>query len=144
MHPTLEKAVARMAQIKRDERMNERRRERGSTFLDYAKAQADDERGGRFAKQQQQPTLGAAPPPRINAGPWALPDPVGTEPSLNIDVNAVDPVGEFHEVQRSIEQAQPHHSVPELGATEAQSEANPSSVERPVASILSGQRLRRI
>jgi hypothetical protein len=65
----------------------------------HARAEADLETGGRWAK----PTIGVPELPA--ASPWSR-DPVGIEPPLGIDVNAMEPVGEHHEVERSLRAAQ--------------------------------------
>jgi hypothetical protein len=75
---------------------------RANTFAGRAIAEADDVRG-RWAEINKSNVVGATPTPQYPAGPnWSV-DPTGVEPPLNIDVNALEPVGEFGEVQASIE-----------------------------------------
>jgi hypothetical protein len=59
------------------------------------------ENTGRYAKPFA--VTGQTPTPQYPAGPNWAPDPVGVEPPLGIDVNAMEPVGEVGEVQASID-----------------------------------------
>ena len=76
-------------------------RQRLNTYRAHAEASIDDDRGGRFAAISRTTVIGASPIryPRLPDGsPWAY-DPCPTEPPLNYDINAMQPVGELHERQ---------------------------------------------
>jgi hypothetical protein len=61
------------------------------------------ENTGRFAKPFA--VTGSTPAPQYPSGPnWAN-DPTGVEPPLGFDVNAIEPVGEHHEIQSSLAEA---------------------------------------
>ncbi len=68
-------------------------------------ALSDEGPGGRFANQEKKSTTGAAPIPTYPAlpanSPWHR-DLVPPEPPLDIDVNAVEPVGTEAEIERSL------------------------------------------
>ena len=69
-----------------------------STYLDHTHS----EEGGRFAKPTN--VIGATPTPQYPAGPnWSV-DPTGIEPPLGHAIDAHEPVGEYGEVQASIEE----------------------------------------
>jgi len=70
-----------------------------NTFLSHTHS----DEGGRYAKPQT--VIGATPTVQYpTAAPnWSV-DPVGTEPPLGLEVNAVEPCGEYREVQASIEE----------------------------------------
>ena len=66
--------------------------ERPSTYLDHARAEAD-QLSGRFAKQTSSRVIGVPEYPRQPpTSHWAI-DPVPAEPPLNVDVNAVPDLG---------------------------------------------------
>jgi len=67
----------------------------------HSRAEADLEAGGRWAK----PTIGVPEQPVTSL--WSR-DPVGIEPPLGFSVNEMDPVGEHHEVQRSLREIEQH------------------------------------
>jgi hypothetical protein len=74
-------------------------RQRLNTYRAHAEANADLELGGRFSKVTTTTVIGASPIryPRLPQGsPWAC-DPCPTEPPLNYDINAMEPVGGPHE-----------------------------------------------
>jgi hypothetical protein len=65
-------------------------REQASTLLDHARAAADDEAGGRFARIQPQSVIGSTPIPQYpQAGTPFQSDPCGLEPPLGYDINAM-------------------------------------------------------
>src|SRR6516165_11461703 len=69
-----------------------------STYLDHTHS----EEGGRFAKPTN--VIGATPTRQYPAGPnWSV-DPTGIEPPLGHAIDAHEPVGEYGEVQASIEE----------------------------------------
>jgi hypothetical protein len=75
---------------------------RANTFAGRAQAEADDVRG-RWAQINKSDVVGATPTPQYPAGPnWSV-DPTGVEPPLGFDVNQIEAVGEYREVQASIE-----------------------------------------
>jgi hypothetical protein len=90
--------------LKNDARVREQGKERGSTFAQFAESEAT-EIHGRFAGREKsvvvgsQPNAGAVYP----AGPTWSQDVAPPEPPLGVDVNAVDAVGTFSEVQQSLE-----------------------------------------
>jgi hypothetical protein len=104
-----------------------------STFLDHLEAEG----GGRFAeaarregmaKPQVTGTSPSANYPTLPASsPWHA-DPIGVEPTLGVDVNALDPVGECHEVAQSL---RPQCSP----ATQSGQVAPKASVETPARSF---------
>jgi hypothetical protein len=97
-----------MTKIENDTSQSERReilrndRLARSTYLDHAIARAEDEAGGRFAKQAPTTVTGGPQYPRQPAGsPWSQGHVVGPEAPLGFSVDAIEPVGTPAEVQRS-------------------------------------------
>jgi hypothetical protein len=79
-------------------------RDRLASYLDHANASADDLAGGRFAAVNKTTVTGASPIsyPRLPANsPSNQAVMVGDEPSLGIDINAMDVVGEPHKQRAS-------------------------------------------
>lgn len=73
---------------------------RNSTML--GRSQLDLlELGGRYARQSQ--VVGGTGAPEYPAASGWTQDPGGVEPPLGLDISAVEPVGEIHEVNASIE-----------------------------------------
>jgi hypothetical protein len=73
------------------------------TYHSVAASTVDDERGGRFAVEGKQTVIGSsavAYPQQPSTSPWHS-EPIGTEPPLGFDVNAIEPVGEPHEIRAS-------------------------------------------
>jgi hypothetical protein len=69
-------------------------REQGATFLDHARAAADEEAQGRFQKVNATTVIGSTPiqyPPLPASSPWHGRDPVPDEPALGYSVDALDP-----------------------------------------------------
>jgi hypothetical protein len=112
---------------------NDRRvREQGSTYL----AHTHDDEGGRWAKPSM--VVGTTPTPQYpGAAPAWAHDPSGVEPPLNYQIDALEPVGTFQEIQKSLsEPAQPSFAGSEgdcdAGAPVARGGANlPPSVGAP-------------
>jgi hypothetical protein len=76
-----------------------------STYHQQAQADADLEMGGRFAKVMPTSVTGTTPGPQYPRQPADSPSNqaalVGDEPPLGVDINAMDPVGEHHELEAS-------------------------------------------
>jgi hypothetical protein len=98
--------------LSRQEEQSERRevlendkrvREQGSTFL----AHTHNGAGGRFAAISSPTVIGAEATPKYPQGPAWCADQTGIEPPLNIDVNAIEPCGEPHEIRASIASLEP-------------------------------------
>jgi hypothetical protein len=79
-----------------------------TTYFERASAEADENRGGRFAALAQARVVGAKPAPTYPAGPQWSHDPTGPEPALGYDVDAIEPIGTAAEVERSLDD----HSAP--------------------------------
>jgi hypothetical protein len=79
-----------------------------STYLDHVEPSpggrfAEAARRERLAKPQIVGTEPSARYPHLPASsPWAGPDLVGVEPPLGVEINALEPVGEPHEVAASL------------------------------------------
>jgi hypothetical protein len=69
-----------------------------STYAGRAQAELDLENVGRHAKPNTVIGVGAPEYPRLPENSWTN-DPTGVEPPLNIDVNAVEAVGEKFEIE---------------------------------------------
>ena len=77
---------------------NEKRlREQGSTFLSHT----HNDIGGRFAAISSPVVVGEKQIPQYPAA-FLQHDPVPDEPALGVDVNALEPCGEPHELRASI------------------------------------------
>jgi hypothetical protein len=80
-------------------------RDRLATLLDHARANADLDLGGRFAKLTPTTVTGSTPDhqyPRLPAdNPSNMALMVPDEPCLGYSVNDLDPVGELHEQKAS-------------------------------------------
>jgi hypothetical protein len=98
------------------------RNDRANTFAGRAQAEADDVRG-RWAQEHKATVIGAGPVvyPRLPENSWTN-DPTGVEPSLGIDVNAVEPCGEKFEIEA-------------LGDGEAVAQSSPLAGETVSASV---------
>jgi hypothetical protein len=92
----------REQQERRETLQNDRKvREQGTTLSQFAQAEAN-EVGGRFSGHEKATVVGAQESPAYPAAPnWAF-DPAGVEPALGIDINAIEPTGEPHEIAASI------------------------------------------
>jgi hypothetical protein len=81
------------------------RRDQCGTLLAHAIADAAGP-GGRFARLTPAAVTGATPIPQVPrlpaSSPWSSGDPVGPEPPLGLDVNAVEPVGIAPEIEASL------------------------------------------
>jgi len=114
---------------KRDVLRNDRRvRERGSTSGTSAQegstflAHTHNDFGGRFAAISSPVVVGSEAIPKYPAA-FLNHDPVPTEPALGVDINALEPCGEPHELKAT------------LGPSEHSDQAtpNPSSQVPPLA-----------
>jgi hypothetical protein len=87
--------------LENDRRVREQ--QRGSTFAEFATAEAAEDRG-RFTSHEKSFVIGSTENP-ATAYPAAFlqRDPVPKEEPLNYDVNAMEPVGTAAEVQASID-----------------------------------------
>jgi hypothetical protein len=94
----------------------ESEREPPATFHAFAISEIAGERQLRDGAITPSTVVGGVSPPNTYPkGPdWTV-DPVGTEPSLNFDVNAMQPTGEAFEIRRSLE-AKPPELVSPLAA----------------------------
>jgi hypothetical protein len=94
----------------------------GSTMFQQARADVEMAQGGRFGAVSKTTVTGSVPSqqvPRQPATAWVndrLPD----EPPLGYEINAVEPVGTYQEIQQSIQQ------------TQAPAFPNPQGAEPPV------------
>jgi hypothetical protein len=82
---------------------NEKRvRNPGTTFHQFGSSEAAEARG-RFSSISNPTVIGSTPTP-ASAYPAAFlqHDPVPDEPKLGVDINAMEPVGEPHELRASI------------------------------------------
>jgi hypothetical protein len=77
---------------------------KASTYSRIAQSEAEDLAGGRYAAMGKPSVTGTTPairyPVQPPNSPWAS-DLLGPEPPLGIDINAMQPVGEPHEVKAS-------------------------------------------
>jgi hypothetical protein len=83
---------------------------KASTYHQLAEASADELAGGRFAKAtNKQTVVGSSPisyPRQPSTSPW-FNDPVPPEMPLGYDINAMEPVGERHEIEKSLKTSPP-------------------------------------
>jgi hypothetical protein len=75
--------------LENDRRVREQQQAQGSTFHAHAQAQAGELSGGRFASLGASTVTGATPIPKYPAAGAHQSDPVGIEPPLGIDINAM-------------------------------------------------------
>jgi hypothetical protein len=78
---------------------------RKATYHSLAHADADLERGGRYASLNKLTVTGTGPSgwaPQQPANSFWKCDPVPAEMPLGYDINAIEPTGEPHEVAKSI------------------------------------------
>jgi hypothetical protein len=130
MHPRLEKAIARMANVKREERMDEQdgisqkeKRQvmgddRASTYYQQAIADAGVELG-RFKHLRNASVTGATVqvPKLPSSSPWSS-DPVPNEEPLGFSVDQLEPTGTNAEIEQSVQPRLPcaAESPPTLSA----------------------------
>ena len=76
-------------------------REQATTFHQFAAVEAEEIRG-RFGSTEKATVIGSTPAPDYPAA-YQQRDPVPTEPPLGVDVNALEPTGELHEIRQSLE-----------------------------------------
>jgi hypothetical protein len=98
LHEKLAPLFERNDQLQRD-------RDPASTLLAFAESEAGSI-SGRWRSNQKSRVLGAKEealyPNLPPSSPWSSPDPSGLEPPFGIDINAVEPVGEYGEIEASI------------------------------------------
>jgi hypothetical protein len=107
-----------------------------STFLDHARAAADDAAGGRFAKHTPSTVVGTSPsavPKMPEGNPWQQ-DRVPDEAPLGFSVNDMPVVGEPHEIAQSLQALAMPEDPPAPATVEA------STAERGVGGISSAER----
>jgi hypothetical protein len=107
-------------------------RRRGGTYRDFAEAEFSGDRG-RFTAQSKSAVTGADPVPTYPVLPASSPfhhDPVGHEPPLGFDVNALEPTGTHVEVEQSLqalgEAGSPSSGQPDGGAGSSSTRARTS------------------
>jgi len=71
------------------------------TYHSRAQAEVEAELGGRWARPT--PMLSGSVPEQPAPSPWSH-EPVGLEPPLGYSVDAMEPVGEVHEIEASLRQ----------------------------------------
>jgi hypothetical protein len=82
----------------------------------FARQQSQpDDAGGRYAKIRPSNVTGSAPsqqiPKQPENSPWAS-DPLGPEPPLGFSVDEMNPVGELHEIEKSLASLEARESNP--------------------------------
>jgi hypothetical protein len=79
-----------------------------ATYFSQAQANMDDERGGRYATLNKPSVTGSSPSVMVPQQPansfWSC-DPVPPEMPLGYDINAMEPVGEKFEIEKSLSSA---------------------------------------
>jgi hypothetical protein len=75
-----------------------------TTYFERASAEADENRGGRFAALAQATVIGTSPQVQYPRGPNWTADPVPPEAPLGFEVDAIEPVGTANEIERSLRQ----------------------------------------
>jgi hypothetical protein len=117
-----------------------RRREgTSSTLLDHV----SNDSGGRYATLGKPAVIGTTPaanyPALPASSPWSH-DGVGQEPPLGIEINAMEPVGEVFEVERSLAELAASNDAPidanPTSVVESLDAAKPTEAERRLAAIL--------
>jgi hypothetical protein len=101
-------------EISQNEKREVMKNDRLNTYQAHAAASIDEERGGRFSVQTKPTVIGQSPisyPKQPPNSPWASDDLLGPEPPLGIDINAMQPVGEPHELKAS-ERTEPAPAAP--------------------------------
>lgn len=88
-------------QLERREVLENDLREQCSSFSQFAQSEAAEARG-RFTAHEKSTVIGSTPTP-ASAYPAAFlqHDPVPDEPALGVDINALEPVGQPHELKAS-------------------------------------------
>jgi hypothetical protein len=93
-------------QAERRDIIENEKRLRGSTLSQFAQSDAAEARG-RFSAISNPTVIGTETTPKYPQGPAWCADPTGVEPPLGVDINAMEPVGEPHELKASIAQLGP-------------------------------------
>jgi len=108
---------------------------KGTTFHRMAQVDPDENPGGRFGGASL--VSGSAPTtnyPPIDEGPWGSGPQPGLEPGLGVEIDHMEPVGNFHEVQRSIEaQSTKEATTPSLAEVDPALASDAPSSVRPMA-----------
>ena len=103
-----------------------------ATYHGVAASSVDDERGGRYATEgSRQTVIGSSPiayPQQPSTSFWHH-DPIGTEPPTGYSVDAIDPVGEPHEIKAS-ERASPPSPASAEGDSGGHSDVSATSSSR--------------
>jgi hypothetical protein len=85
-----EEEQERRATLENDCRVREQQQQQTGTFFSHGVSQALDTAGGRYGAAMGAPNVtGATPIPKYPAAGGHQHDPVGTEPPLGIDINAM-------------------------------------------------------
>jgi|SRR6516164_411458 hypothetical protein len=106
----------KLSALLNDQKLAKRRNENATTFSSFAQADAAEPRG-RFSQIENSNVVGAMPLPHYPAAssPWPDAARVPDEPPLNYDINALEPVGTFAEVQKSLASASTHSPDADAG-----------------------------
>jgi hypothetical protein len=86
---------------------NDRRVHKGGTYHQFAASEAGAV-GGRFAAESKQRVVGSGPvayPQLPETSPWHN-DPVPAEEPLGVDINMVEAVGTYAEIEKSLAESQ--------------------------------------
>jgi hypothetical protein len=116
-----EEQADRREVIENEKRLRSSSSDQGSTFL----AHTHNDTGGRFSAISNPTVIGTEATPKYPQGPAWCADPSGIEPPLGVDINAMEPVGEPHELKASIASLDP--SLPSAKATPSASDAPKSA-----------------
>ena len=96
-----EEQAERIATMRQD--ANLRQQQQTSTLHQHAQAQADELSQGRFRATGTPSVTGTTPIPSYPVGnQWAAADQNNLEPPFPVDINALEPCGEPHEIEASI------------------------------------------
>jgi hypothetical protein len=82
-----------------------RKKAEGSTYFQHAQASANDEAGGRYAKQTPTTVVGADPiayPRQPEGSPWSQQWPEGPD-EFGVPIDAMEPVGSDKEIEEAAE-----------------------------------------
>jgi hypothetical protein len=117
-------------QLERREVLENDLREQCSSFSQFAQSEAAEARG-RFTAHEKSTVIGSTPTP-ASAYPAAFlqHDPVPDEPALGVDVNALEPTGEPHELKARPAPLEPSCLPSPAQALPSRSQAPPLANER--------------
>jgi hypothetical protein len=129
--------------LSREEKLRILEDERRANTRAAMQAVLDPTLAGRFAKEVKADfTVGrdeAVHYPRLPSGPWGSGPQVGLEPPLGFSVNDLEPTGELHELQHSVETATPDLLGPRNA--DLSSQASPGSATLAGSSLPSAPQL---